>query len=363
MRAPFLFLTAALLLPGCAPETSISAAGQTGPAGKVALEPPPAGTLQVSFLDVGQGDSELIQTPGKQSILIDGGPSDAGETVLKDLKQAGVEKLDWIIASHPHEDHIGGLPAVLRGIKVNKALDPGYNHGTSTQKTYLSLMKEKGVQAKLARSGDHIDLGDGVRMEILAPEEPLLKGTDSDPNNNSIVLRLVYRDTSFLFTGDMEGEERARLLKSHPSEEVKAQVLKLAHHGSHNGTDSDFLKSVQPTYAVISCAKRNDYGHPHKAALEALGAAGCKVLRTDQSGTIVIRSDGKSLRTLNMEAPGATSPDPAVAEGKVIGNRSSKIYHAPDCPSLPRESRRVEFESAAAAEKAGYRPHKSCIKE
>lgn len=328
----------------------------------------------MSFLDVGQGDAALIRVPGSVTVLIDGGPSEAGDKVVQALRDAGVQQVDWLIASHPHEDHIGGLPDVLRAVPVRKALDPGYNNGTSIQRTYLKLLKEKGVDTKLARSGNQYDLGSGARLEILAPEEPLLKGTESDANNNSVVARLSFGSTAFLFTGDVEEDGRARIMRSHSAADLRADVLKVAHHGSHNGTDPEFLRAVQPKFAVISCARKNDYGHPHAAALAALRDAGCQILRTDQSGTITFTSDGRSIRLASQPAPApasapaaaqpapaAGSASPSLREGRVIGNRSTHVFHRTDCQALPASSRRVDFESAEAAEKAGYRPHRACM--
>jgi competence protein ComEC len=279
-----------------------------------------------------------------------------------------------MLGTHPHEDHIGGLVDVLREVPVRQALDPGYAHGTSLQRKYLTLLKEKGVKTTRARKGQHYDLGDGADLEILAPEDPLLKGTSSDPNNNSIVARLTYGKTAFLFTGDMEEEERARLLQSTRAGRLRADVLKVAHHGSHNGTDAQFLAVVQPRYAVISLARKNDYGHPHREALEALQAARAEILRTDERGTIVLTSDGNSVSLQGGPSPSHSEAGPppagkpegksniaASASGRVIGNRASHVYHAPDCPRLPSSEKRVTFKSASEAEQAGYHPHRACL--
>ncbi|HEU4754716.1 MAG TPA: MBL fold metallo-hydrolase, partial [Armatimonadota bacterium] len=358
MRSARYFLLALLLLlAGCSRPSLSRTAGERQDA---ALGAPARGTLQVAFLDVGQGDSTLVQAPGGTSILIDGGPPEAGPRVIDAIRRAGIKKLDWVLGSHPHSDHIGGLVDVFREIPFERVLDPGYNHGTALQRTYLQLIKEKGAKAILARSGQTYDLGSGAQLQILAPQDPLLKGTDSDPNNNSIVARLVFGGARFLFTGDMEEDERARLLKSHSPAELQAQVLKVAHHGSRNGTDPEFLRVVRPEYAVISCAAHNDYGHPHPEALQALQSAGVPVLRTDQRGTIVFTTDGKQLRlqgsppvAVNGKAAAAPAA-PSAREGRVIGNSASRVYHAPECPALPSPERQVLFSSAAEAEKAGY---------
>lgn len=369
-RSPWLLALSAVLAAGCRP-AAVPVSGSSDPAaGGPSRQTEAVGTLRVSFLDIGQGDAALVQSPTGTSVLIDGGPPDAGPRVIEAIREAGISRLDWIVGSHPHSDHIGGLIDVLREVPAAQALDPGYNHGTATQRTYLKLLNEKGVKTTRARAGQTHDLGGGAKLEILAPQEPLLTGTDSDPNNNSIVARLVFGETEVLFTGDMEEDERARLLRSARPAQLQADVLKVAHHGSHNGTDAAFLQAVQPRYAVISLAKNNDYGHPHREALEALRNARVQVYRTDESGTIRLRSDGRQLvfqpGRPSAEAGAAGGPAPAPAEtahrGRVIGNESSKVYHAPDCGSLPARHRQVALSGAADAEKSGYRPHQACMR-
>lgn len=320
--------------------------------------------LRVHFLDVGQGDAVWIEAPGDVDVLIDGGPSDAGPRVLQALRGGGVQQLDWIVGTHPHEDHIGGLIDVLREMPVERALDPGYNHGTATQRNYLQLLKGKGVKTVRARSGQVYDLGESIRLEVLAPQEPLLRNTESDANNNSIVARLVHGAARVLFTGDMETEQRERLLDSIPSEALRAELLKVAHHGSHNGTDPRLLRAVGPRHAVISLAKGNEYGHPHRETLDELRISGIQAYRTDQQGTITFESDGRNLHPVTT-SPAATektpSPAPARTRGPVIGNASSRVYHAPDCGSLPARENRENLANAAEAERAGYRPHRRCV--
>jgi len=328
-----------------------------------------AAVLQVAFLDVGQGDAALVQLPGPVNVLIDGGPSGAGPRVLEALEQSGVRKLDWVIGSHPHEDHIGGLMDVLPEVPVARLLDPAFPHTTALYKKYLQLIRDKGIRPTAARAGQTYDLGSGARLEILAPETPLLTGTESDANNNSIVARLVFGSTRFLFTGDMEEDERARLLQSASPAQLQADVLKVAHHGSHNGTDPDFLRAVQPRYAVISLARNNDYGHPHREPLQMLQSQGVPVLRTDERGTVVFTSDGRTLTLVGGQASGTVrtpaQPDPGrtapATGGRVVGNSTSRVYHRPNCRALPGPSNRTEFGSAGAAESAGYRAHKACM--
>ncbi|MGV3721449.1 MAG: ComEC/Rec2 family competence protein, partial [Actinomycetota bacterium] len=262
----------------------------------------------------------------------------------------------------PHEDHIGGLIRALQSVPVERALDPGYAHGTTTQRNYLRLLKEKGAKTTRARAGQVHELGPAIRLEVLAPADPLLKNTEADANNNSIVARLVYGGTRFLFTGDMETAERERLLASTDPERLRSDVLKVAHHGSHNGTDDAFLRAVRPQYAVMSLARGNDYGHPHQETLDELSSFGIPTLRTDERGSITFTSDGAKIELLG-PAPGRSAAPAASprAAGAVIGNRTSKVYHAPGCGSLPARSKRVTLKNTGAAEAEGYRPHAACM--
>jgi competence protein ComEC len=217
------------------------------------------------------------------------------------------------------------------------------------------------VETTRARAGQRYDLGANARLEILAPEEPLIKGTQADANNNSIVARLVYGKTSFLFTGDMEEAERERLLKSAAPDALRANVLKVAHHGSHNGTSPALLRAVAPEYSVISLARGNDYGHPHREAMEQLRGYGAPILRTDERGTIVFTSDGQRVQLQGAPAEKPTRVETPAAGTRVIGNRTSKVYHSPGCTALPSPDRRVDLASEEVARKEGYRPHAACL--
>src|SRR4051812_40868432 len=159
---------------------------------------PPKGTLQVAFIDVGQGDAALVQAPGGVSLLIDGGPSEAGPKVLETLRAAGVKKISWLIGSHPHEDHIGDLVDVLQEMPAERAFDPGYNHGTALQRKYLTLLKDGSTAVTLARAGQHYDLGSGAALDILAPSDGELPNGESNANNHSIVARVSFGTVHFL---------------------------------------------------------------------------------------------------------------------------------------------------------------------
>ena len=243
--------------------------------------------LKVHFIDVGQGDSVLIQAQDKH-VLIDGGSRGAGQTVVDYLRNNGVGKLDLVIATHPHEDHIGGLLAVLTEFEVLEIMDPGVIHTSKTFEEYLDLIDSKDIPFTEARAGMSRNLGDGVRIEILHPVNP----SSSHLNNASIVARLTYGNVAFLFTGDAESEaEQAMLDRGN----LGANVLKVGHHGSRTSSSSAFLNAVRPSFAIISVGSDNRYGHPHQEILDRLGDANVRDYRTDLHGTIVITTEGTSV--------------------------------------------------------------------
>jgi competence protein ComEC len=323
--------------------------------------------LAVSVIDVGQGDSILVQFPGGQDMLVDAGDRDAGPTVVHWLRSRGVKSIDILVASHPHADHIGGMQAVLSAFPIGKVWDSGYNQGSRTQQEFLGAIKAKGIRFGMPKAGFSQNVGD-VTVAVLAPKTQLA-GTDSDANNNSLVLRIVYGNISFLLPGDMEGDERATI-----GTWPRSSVLKVAHHGSRNGTDLAFAKAVSPRYAVISYGQGNPYGHPHAEAVTALQAVGAKVLQTAVDGTVVFTTDGKSVSCTTMHtarithgrrASGAVIYSPvaaaAVPKGTVyIGNARSHIFHRLSCSTLPPAKNAVYFRSRAEAVSQGYRPCRRC---
>lgn len=265
------------------------------PAGGQAAQPdaPPSGTLQVYFLDVGQGDSELLCMPGGEHILIDAGTAATEEELAAELERLGAGTLDLVVGTHPHADHIGGMAQVVSALEVKEILLPQVAEDmTPTTKTYEDLLEsieQKGLSITPAQPGQVVWNKDGAVLEVLAPNSQEY----SNLNNYSVVLRLTYGEDSFLFTGDAEQESEEEMLAK--GYDLSAGVLKCGHHGSDTSTSPAFLKAVSPSAAVISCGEDNDYGHPNQETLDKLVQAGAEVYRTDTQGTILAQTQGEGV--------------------------------------------------------------------
>jgi competence protein ComEC len=255
------------------------------------------GRLQIYALDVGQGDSSLIITPEGKSVLIDAGPPQAGDEVVAALRKRDVRSLDLAVATHPHADHIGGMRAVIENFGVKNFLDSDQEYSSKEYLRMISAITEKGIRFIPAKKGMKFDLDSGVKLEVLNPQGDKqwimeVRRGGSVENANSVVLRLSYGNFSMLFTGDAETETEDLMMES--GEPLRAQVLKVGHHGSRYATSAKFLEAVAPEAAVISCGAENRYGHPARQTLDRLRKAGVKVYRTDLNGEIAIVTDGNT---------------------------------------------------------------------
>lgn len=258
------------------------------------LRPPVFTTaeLSVHFIDVGQGDSTLIIS-GDRTVLIDAGDSEGGQAVRSYLVSQKVDHLDYIIATHPHSDHTGGIETVLESFETGTLLIPVFSeNGKSEDDLYVwhelnRTAEAAGIAMTEAVPGMTLDLGISS-LSVLAPS-----GDYDEINNYSVVTELVHGDNSFLITGDAETESEADMLKSGVLEDI--DVLKAGHHGSSTSTGSEFLEIVKPEYAVISCGAGNSYNHPSASVMKRLGEYGVRVFRTDLQGSIIAESDGKTI--------------------------------------------------------------------
>ncbi|MDO8555450.1 MAG: ComEC/Rec2 family competence protein [bacterium] len=248
--------------------------------------------LMVAFLDVGQGDAIFIQAPNGNQILVDAGPPN--KKVLKELSKVMPfydRSIDVVIESHPDADHIGGVPEVLRRYDVFLVMEPGVNSDSAVYSEAEKLIKEKNVKKVLARKGMKIDLGENIFLLVLFPDRD---ASGLDTNYASVILKLVYGETSFLLTGDSPKEIESYLTEIY-KEGLASEVLKAGHHGSDTSTSELFLGYTAPQYAVISVGKDNKYGHPRKEVLDRLEKFGVNILRTDEQGTIIFTSDGREV--------------------------------------------------------------------
>ena len=309
--------------------------------------------LQVIFLDVGQADSILLKT-GDHAMLIDAGNTGQDKLMLDYLAEYGVTKLDYLVATHPHADHIGSMTAVVKAMdSIGEVVMPDKPHTTATYKNLIKAIDERNIPINIAEVGQVFNMGE-ANIQVLAPKDVK---TD-DLNEVSVVLRVTFGETVFLFTGDADKNSENAQLTSGLS--LKADVLKVGHHGSKTGSTQKYLDTVAPVYAVISCGTGNSYGHPHKEVMDRLNAKGIAIYRTDEKGTIIFVSDGKTISIVG-EKEATTTPPPSTTEAVYyIGNKNSKTFHLSSCKSLPSEQNRVTFESRQAALDAGYTPCGTC---
>jgi len=249
--------------------------------------------LEVSFLDVGQGDAIFIKTPAGQQILIDGGPNP--DTVCQQLGKRlpfWDKSLDIVLLTHSDDDHLVGLMGVLEDYHVGQVVESGYGEGPIYH-DWLMEVVEREIDWTIVRAGWEIDLGEGIVLEVIYPYDELLEGTDSKANSNSLVLRLVWGNVSFLLTGDADIEAEQAILYGGVLHDLQSTVLKVGHHGSRHSTSSEFLAAVDPQVAVISVGEGNTFGHPSDETMARL--SGVDAYRTDERGTITFTTNGERL--------------------------------------------------------------------
>lgn len=325
-----------------------------------------AGTLTVTWLDVGQGDAAVIQCSG-QSMLIDGGKPEKSSYIYAWLQQHSLSYLDVIVATHVDADHIGGLSGALNYASVGTAYCPETTGTTETFQSFVKYLAQRGKQITVPTAGETFALG-GAQIQILGP---LHRAEDS--NDNSIVLKVSFGATSFLFTGDAERAEEQDLLNSGVN--LQSTVLKVGHHGSDTSTSYPFLRAVAPQYAVISVGAGNSYGHPTEAVLSRLRDAGVTTFRTDMQGEITAVSDGQTINfstaknavAIASANAGGGNADGAAGAGTTAGsyvlNTNSHKFHLPSCSSVETispKNRKDVNESREQIISEGYAPCKRC---
>jgi competence protein ComEC len=326
--------------------SSLAAAGSTGTDARTQLSSP--GRLTVTFFDVGQGDAALIVSPAGKTVLIDGGPPDASHALAARVQALVKGPLDLIVLSHPHLDHLGGLTEVVERVGAKRFLDPRFPHPSEAYRRLLSALGSAGVELRGVETDEaqpmRIGLGPEAYLEVLWPrpkQRGYLKGTRSDVNANSLVLRLRHGRTRILFTGDSEAPTEEALLAQ--GFDLRADVLKVAHHGSRHSSLTPFLQAVHPRAAVISCGRNNEFRHPSPPTLQRLEDLPAEVFRTDEDSEIQLVSDGTQIRLtttgsrkqpFSFRATGERPDVPEPADAPAVNGHAASQPRG--TPSFPR---------------------------
>ena len=364
-RAAALALAALLALGLTACQDLAGALTQQPAASTVQPAQPADGSgFSVDFIDVGQALSVLVTCDG-QSMLYDGGNVEDGSLVVSYLQNKGVTRLEYVFCSHAHEDHVGGLAAVMAAFPAGHAYAPVATADTQCFQDYVKYAQQQGLALEVPAVGTVWQLGSAT-VQLLGPV-----ASYEDTNDTSLVLRIDYGETSFLLTGDMEQDAEDDLVASGAPLDV--DVLQVGHHGSETSTGYVFLNAVLPEVGVISVGEGNSYGHPHEAALSRLRDAGVDVWRTDLSGTIRITSDGVNYAVASDKDVPPEAQNPTLTDGSgqqsssqpaiqaYIGNVNSKKFHLPSCSNLPDPANQILFSSYEQAVEAGYEPCGNCL--
>lgn len=330
--------------------------------------------MEVHFLDVGQGDCTIIKS-GEHTMLIDAGNNNKGTEVQEYLQSKGIDKLDYIVGTHPDADHIGGLDIVMKRIENEEILLPDVKKDTRTYEEVIEVANMKNNNIHHPEPGEQYALGEAT-FTIIAPNGA---GYES-VNDNSIGILLEHGENRFLFVGDAEETSEEEMLENEI--DLQADVYKVSHHGSRTATTEEFLEAVDPEYAVISSGEGNSYGHPHAEVLNRLRMEGVKTFRTDEQGTIVAISDGKEIR-FNMSASDEWTPgeptgsyndykkehseknSPPDKKMTFVVNTNTNKFHLPDCASVSSMKKNHCKKIQATKKemiKKGYSPCKNCLR-
>ena len=346
-----ILLVLALLLAGCGTQIVIEINPTTAPS----VADGEQEELLIHFIDVGQADCALVEY-GDYHLLIDGGNRDDGSMLITYLENMGVSELDAVVCTHAHEDHVGGLPAILAVYPTAAVYAPTNTYSSKVFDDFMYYTDQQGLEVTIPNPGDTIVEGK-LTVTVLGPVMSY-----AETNDTSIVLMVEFGETSFLFTGDMEVAAENDMLDYWGSRvNWNVDVLKVGHHCSDTSTGYRFLNEVMPAYGVISVGEGNSYGHPHKEPLSRLNQADVTLFRTDELGTIWAMSDGSEV-TFTWENQSGTPDNAEPAETVFIGNVNSMKFHTDSCSSLPKEENRIYFDSYEEAIEAGYTPCSGCLK-
>ncbi|MDO4300092.1 MAG: ComEC/Rec2 family competence protein [Clostridia bacterium] len=282
----------------------------------------------VHFIDVGQGDSILVASDGEY-MLVDAGEEDKGDDVVNYIRSLGISNLKYVVATHPHSDHIGGMDDVINAFEVENIIMPDTVTSTKCFENLLDAVEAKKVNSIEAVFGNSFELGD-FKCKILGPVN-----ISDEQNNNSVVIKLNYNNDSILLTGDCSKEEERDIINT--GVDISADLLKAGHHGSSTSSTENFIENIKPSSAVISCGKNNDYGHPHKRTMDTFEKNNIKIYRTDTDGTIIADCSGSGITirtnngTYDVENVNDDNGNLPSGEKTYILNIKSKKYHKIDC--------------------------------
>lgn len=345
-----LFLILSLLLCGCSFEIVVAP-----PEGTQSNHTPSDGSvLTVHFIDVGQADCALLECGG-EFMIIDGGNRDDSQLVISYLESCGVEELKYVVCSHAHEDHVGGLPAVLSVYPTAHVLAPTKTYSSNVFDDFARYTDQQGLEITIPAPGDTFTLGE-AEVTVLGPVTSY-----AETNDTSIILMVDFGSNRFLFTGDMEITAEADMLNYWEGRfDWNVDVLKVGHHGSSTSSSYRFVYETDPEYAIISCGEDNSYGHPHREIVRLYNDAGVPMFRTDELGTILAVCDGTDI-TITWEKSENEPADVEAAQLQYVGNKNSGKFHSSTCTGLPKEENRIYFDSYQQAIDAGYTPCSSCL--
>jgi len=314
--------------------------------------------LTVHFIDVGQGDCTFIELPNGETMLIDAGETDQGDKVTTYINSQGYDEIDYTVATHAHSDHIGGMPEVLRTLEADDFYMTSAIATTNIYEEMLNVLKSTDTDVHSVMAGDVILDENNLLVEVVAP----VVIDEKEQNNNSVVIKLTYENSSFLFTGDAEEDEENDI-----THDIDCDVLKVGHHGSDTSSSVNFLDKVNPSYAVISCGMNNSYGHPTDELLKRLYDRNINVYRTDLQGTVIFTSNGNDV-SINTNPVEHISDTSQITENLkensvtyVLNTNTMKIHYA-DCSSVD-QMKEVNKEFTSDYEQAiadGYTPCGRC---
>lgn len=316
--------------------------------------------IRVTVLDVGQGDAIFIELTDKRCMLIDAGESEYGKAVTDYISSSGYDKIDYLVATHPHADHIGGMNRVVTSFDIGKVYMPRAAADTKTYENLLSTIDKKGLRISTAKAGVNILNEDSLKIDILAPNSADYAGL----NNYSAVIKITFGSVKFLFMGDAEAESENEI-----KADVSADFVKIGHHGSNTSSSEAFVRRVGAKYAAVSVAEENDYNLPVTKIINRWRNSGAQVLMTKDVGNIVARSDGQNL-TVNGETVSISDGESGTAVSKnqtqysrFIINKNTKKIHTTDCPltdDISNKNKDYTTLTLSQLEKQGYTPCKSC---